>query len=103
MGKMATEKWLYGLSGEGCAFDAISVCPSVVLGPLMAATSIVGEGAWPYWVGPVMMDEPCGRGWHELWNIVDVRDAAETQAGILESEVCRHGDRCSRPPMSRGS
>jgi nucleoside-diphosphate-sugar epimerase len=33
------------------------------------------------------------RGWQALWNIVDVRDVGESQALILESEVCAPGSR----------
>ncbi|WP_439397549.1 NAD-dependent epimerase/dehydratase family protein [Bradyrhizobium sp. PMVTL-01] len=93
MAKMATEKWLYGIGEEDGEFDAISVCPSLVLGPVMAPTAIVGRGSWPYWIGRMVMGEPCGRGWQHLWNIVDVRDVAEAHARILESEICRNGDR----------
>ena len=41
----------------------------------------------------MLAGKPCQRGWQALWNIVDVRDVAESQVLMIESDVCKNGDR----------
>jgi nucleoside-diphosphate-sugar epimerase len=92
MGKIAAEKMAFAAAQRDGTFDAVSVCPSMVLGPLLSVRHEL-VGSWQYWLGRMLAGEPCGRGWRHLWNVVDVRDVGEAQACILESDVCRTGDR----------
>lgn len=73
-------------------FDSISVCPLVVLGPLLAPAHHM-VFSWQWYVGRMLRGKPCKRRWQALWNIVDVRDVGEAQALILESDVCQNGTR----------
>ncbi len=41
----------------------------------------------------MLRGKPCKRGWQALWNIVDVRDVGESQALMIESDVCTNGSR----------
>lgn len=71
-------------------FDVISVCPIAVLGPLL---SRVHERlySWQWFLGRMLAGKPCERQWKALWNIVDVRDVGESQALMIESDVCKNG------------
>lgn len=92
MAKEETEHTVNRAAEEDGRFDAISVCPIVVLGPLLSrAHELVFS--WQWFLGRMLRGKPCKRNWQALWNIVDVRDVAEAQALILESPVCRNGSR----------
>ena len=86
MAKVATEKQVNRAAEEDGRFDAVSVCPCVVLGPLLARTQ-EGVGSWQYALARMLEGKPCPRGWQALWNIVDVRDVAEAHALIAESDA----------------
>jgi nucleoside-diphosphate-sugar epimerase len=73
-------------------FESISVCPIVVLGPLLSKVHEL-IGSWQWFLGRMLAGKPCQRGWQALWNIVDVRDVAESQVLMIESAVCKNGDR----------
>lgn len=92
MAKVETEHLVNKFAEENDGFDAISVCPIVVLGPLHSKTHHL-PGSWQWYLGRMLRGKPCGRGWQALWNIIDVRDVAESQALILESDVCKNGSR----------
>jgi nucleoside-diphosphate-sugar epimerase len=91
-GKVEGEHLVNRLAAEDGSFDAISVCPIVVLGPLL---SVVHEcvGSWQYALGRTLTGKNNPRGWQALWNIVDVRDVAEAHVLIAESATCKNGDR----------
>ena len=73
-------------------FDSISVCPIVVLGPLLSkAHELVGS--WQFHLGRTLAGNVNQRSWRSLWNIVDVRDVGESEALMVESDVCSNGDR----------
>ncbi len=92
MAKVEAERLVNRVAEEDGRFDAISVCPIVVLGPLLSrAHELVFS--WQWFLGRMLRGKPCGRGWHALWNIVDVRDVGESQALMVESDVCRNGSR----------
>ena len=92
MAKVECERAVYRLAEEDGSFDAISICPIVVLGPLL---SPVHEcvGSWQFHLGRTLAGETNQRSWQTLWNIVDVRDCGEVQALIIESDVCKNGAR----------
>ena len=92
MAKVETERMLYRIAEEDGRFEAISICPIVVLGPLLSkAHDLVFS--WQWFLGRMLRGKECSRGWQHLWNIVDVRDVAEAHALALESQVPRNGDR----------
>ncbi|MHA2181449.1 MAG: NAD-dependent epimerase/dehydratase family protein [Promethearchaeota archaeon] len=90
MAKVECEKMAYQFAENDGRFDVISVCPIVVLGPLL---SRVHErvGSWQWFLGRMLAGEICERQWNALWNIIDVRDVGESQALMLESDVCKNG------------
>ena len=90
--KVELERLVYKVASESGAFDAISACPNVVLGPLLS-TSHELAGSWQWSLGRLLGGKICKRGYQHLWNIVDVRDVGEAQALMLSSEQCKNGDR----------
>jgi nucleoside-diphosphate-sugar epimerase len=92
MAKVDTEKLVYSVARQDGSFDAISVCPLVVLGPLLSkAHDLVYS--WQWFLGRMLAGGPCERAWQHLWNVVDVRDVAQAQVLIAESSVCSNGTR----------
>jgi nucleoside-diphosphate-sugar epimerase len=90
MAKVETERMANRFAEEDGRFDVISVCPVDVLGPLLTkAHELVFS--WQWALGQMLMNRPCPRAWHLIWNIVDVRDVGESQALMLESDVCKNG------------
>jgi nucleoside-diphosphate-sugar epimerase len=88
-GKVDAEKFGYAF-GEKHGIDVISVCPCHVLGPLMGKPH---DAVWQHRIGIFLSgntDFPA-RGMD--WNIIDVRDIAETQRLIATSEVAKNGSR----------
>ena len=92
MAKVETEHMVNRIAEEAGRFESISVCPIVVLGPLLSKVHEL-IGSWQWFLGRMLAGKPCQRGWQALWNIVDVRDVAESQVLMIESAVCKNGDR----------
>ena len=92
MAKVETEHLANRTAAEDGRFDAISVCPCVVLGPLLSRRHHL-VSSWQWFLARMLEGQPCQRGWQALWNVVDVRDVAEAQALIVESPVCKNGSR----------
>jgi len=92
MAKVECERMVNRLAEEDGRFDAISACPCVVLGPLLSPVHEL-RGSWQFFLGRMLAGQPCQRGWRALWNIVDVRDVGESQALMIESDVCANGSR----------
>lgn len=92
MAKVEAEHMVKRIAEEDGGFESISICPIVVLGPLLSkAHELVFS--WQWFLGRMLRGKDCGRGWQHLWNIVDVRDVAEAHALSIESDVCKNGDR----------
>jgi len=92
LAKVETEKYLYRTAREDKTFDAITICPIVVLGPLLGkAHELVGS--WQWMLGRMLRGKPAGRAWQSLWNIVDVRDVAMAHVLCAESTVSKNGSR----------
>jgi nucleoside-diphosphate-sugar epimerase len=92
VGKVAAERLSFELAGQDGTFDAIAVCPMVILGPLLAPVHHwVPSAQWV--LGLMMSGNACPWGWQHRWNIVDARDIAEAQVLILGSSRCSNGDR----------
>lgn len=92
MAKVETEHLVNREAEADGSFDAISVCPIVVLGPLLSTAHDL-VFSWQWFLGRMLAGKPCQRGWQALWNIVDVRDVGESHALILESNACANGSR----------
>ena len=92
MAKVETEHMVNRIAEEDGRFESISVCPIVVLGPLLSKVHEL-VGSWQWFLGRTLAGKSCQRGWQALWNIVDVRDVAESQVLMIESDVCKNGDR----------
>ena len=84
LGKVETERLVNNYSEELGDFDAVSICPCVVLGPLLS-TGHECLGSWQWALARMLEGKPCPRGWQALWNVVDVRDVAEAHARVCES------------------
>jgi nucleoside-diphosphate-sugar epimerase len=92
MAKEKAERYVYRAAEEDGRFDAVSVCPIAVLGPLLCkAHELVNS--WQWFLGQMLEGKPCVRSWKALWNIVDVRDVGQAEALILESSACKNGSR----------
>lgn len=92
MAKEETEHLVNRTAEEDGGFDAVSVCPVVVLGPLLSPVHDL-VFSWQWFLARMLRGKPCIRRWQALWNVVDVRDVADAQARILESDVCKNGSR----------
>jgi dihydroflavonol-4-reductase len=92
IGKVETERMLYRMAEEDGSFDAMSINPIVVLGPLLAKVHEL-VFSWQWALGRMLRGKPCIRGWQHLWNIVDVRDVAMAHVLALESDVAGNGNR----------
>ncbi|MCY3883711.1 MAG: NAD-dependent epimerase/dehydratase family protein [Gammaproteobacteria bacterium] len=90
--KVNTERFINEFTASNSNYDAVSICPCVVLGPLMS-TAHEGLGSWQWALARMLEGKPCPRGWNALWNIVDVRDVAEAHALVCESENVEAGSR----------
>jgi len=92
MAKVDTERLVNRAAEQDGRFDAISVCPMIVLGPLLSRVHEL-VFSWQWFLGRMLRGKPCQRRWEALWNIVDVRDVGTAQALILENEICQNGSR----------
>ncbi len=92
MAKVETEHRVNRAAEKDGGFEAISVCPCVVLGPLLSPVHEL-VFSWQWFLGRMLRGKPCIRNWQALWNIVDVRDVGAAQALMLESDACENGTR----------
>ena len=88
MTKMETEKFIYS-EAEANGFEAFGVCPCHVIGPLLSA-SHQRPWSWQTRIGDMLEGYSHRR---MFWNIVDVRDVAETQRLIAECPDNINGER----------
>ncbi len=88
MTKVESERYVYA-EADAAGFAAFGVCPCHVIGPILAA-SHQRPWAWQTRIGDMLE----GYGHPRMyWNIVDVRDVAETQRLIAESPDNVNGER----------
>ena len=88
MTKVDAERFVYAEAEKG-GFAAFGVCPCHVIGPLLSA-SHQRPWSWQTRIGDMLEGYGHPR---MLWNIVDVRDVAQTQRLIAESPINRNGER----------
>ena len=84
-GKAEAERYVYDEAEKMC----IATCPCHVIGPLISANH-QRPWCWQTRIGEMMEGYAHPR---MFWNIVDVRDVAETQRLIAESSDKRNGER----------
>jgi nucleoside-diphosphate-sugar epimerase len=93
MAKAESEVYSYRVAEEN-GFDAMSILPCHVIGPLLAADHNKGY-SWQWCIGKMMeggeyFKNPDGR---MLWNCVDVRDTARAHRLCMQSETIPNGSR----------
>ena len=89
-GKVDAEKAGYAF-GEENGIEVISVCPCHVFGPLLG---LPHNTLWQHQLGLAMRGKSqMERRKAREWNIIDVRDIAETQRLAAESEAVTNGTR----------
>ena len=88
MTKVEAERFVYQQAEES-GFVANGVCPCHVIGPLLSA-SHQRPWSWQTRIGDMLEGYSHPR---MFWNIVDVRDVAETQRLIAESSDNHNGQR----------
>ena len=94
MAKAEAERMLYREAERNGGFDAMSILPLHVIGPLMCANHDQGW-SWQNCIRYMMtgQDYKKSRGGRMLWNIVDVRDVARAHRLAAESKVAKNGAR----------
>jgi nucleoside-diphosphate-sugar epimerase len=88
-GKVDAERYGYEFGAKN-GIDVVSVCPCHVLGPLMAKAH---DTVWQHRIGLMLSGTTDFEGLGMQWNIIDVRDIAETQRLAAESDVATNGTR----------
>ena len=88
-GKVDAEKFGYRC-GEESGIDVVSVCPCHVLGPLLGKPH---DTVWQHRIGLFLEGKTNFPEQGMDWNIIDVRDIAETQRLCAESDVATNGSR----------
>lgn len=89
-GKVDAEMLCYSWGAEH-GIDVITSNPCHVLGPLFGKSQNTG---WQARIGAMIEGKGAHEGrHHEMWNVTDVRDIAESQRLMAESSVCTNGSR----------
>ena len=94
MAKAEAERMLYKEAEDHGGFDAMSILPLHVIGPLMCANHDQGW-SWQNCIRHMVAgkDYKKARGGRMLWNNVDVRDVARAHRLCAESGAARNGSR----------
>ena len=103
MAKAEAERMLYKEAAEHGGFDAMSILPLHVIGPLMCANHDQGW-SWQNCIRYMVAgkDYRKSRGGRMLWNNVDVRDVARAHRLCAESAVAKNGSRYILSAADRG-
>ena len=94
MAKANAERMLYAQAEEDGGFDAMSILPLHVIGPLLCANHDQGW-SWQNCIRYMMQGKSYkkSRGGRMLWNNVDVRDTARAHRLCAESGAAKNGSR----------
>jgi nucleoside-diphosphate-sugar epimerase len=99
MAKANTEKMIYKMAADDGSFEAISINPLHVIGPLMTENHNQFF-SWQFFIWQLLKGNNFGhwdgkqlRGDRMLWNMVDVRDVAKAHRLATESENAKNGSR----------
>ena len=92
--KFGREPMIYKMATEEGSFQAMSILPLHVIGPLMCVNHDQGR-SWQNCIRYMLQGEPYkkNRGGRMLWNNVDVRDVARAHRLCVESTVAKNGSR----------
>src|SRR5262249_16262957 len=95
MGKVIAQHAFAEAAAAGGGWDAITVCPSDNVGPILSPHHKAG-GPWQHLIER-MVEGHCeifqGTGPYRPWMTVDVRDDAACHIGLLESHEVANGER----------
>ena len=93
MAKAESEVYSYRVAKEN-GFDAMSILPCHVIGPLLAADHNKGY-SWQWCIGKMMEGSEYfkSKDGRMLWNCVDVRDTARAHRLCMQSETIANGSR----------
>jgi len=99
MAKANTEKMIYKVAEEDGSFEAVSINPLHVIGPLMSENHNQFF-SWQFFIWQLLKGNDFGywkdrklRGSTMLWNMVDVRDVAKAHRLGTESSKAKNGSR----------
>ena len=99
MAKANTEKMIYKVAEEDGSFEAVSINPLHVVGPLMSENHNQFF-SWQFFIWQLLKGNDFGywkdrklRGSTMLWNMVDVRDVAKAHRLGTESSKAKNGSR----------
>ena len=99
MAKANTEKMIYKMAEDDGNFEAISINPLHVIGPLMSENHNQFF-SWQYFIWQLLQGNNFGslegkqiRSDRMLWNMVDVRDVAKAHRLAAESSNAKNGSR----------
>ena len=99
MAKANTEKMIYKMAEDDGNFEAISINPLHVIGPLMTENHNQFF-SWQFFIWQLLKGNNFGlwdgkqvRGDRMLWNMVDVRDVAKAHRLAAESNIAKNGSR----------
>lgn len=94
MAKANAERMMYEIAEESGTFDAMSILPLHVIGPLMCENHDQGW-SWQNCMRYMASGYPYkkSRGGRMLWNMVDVRDVGKAHRLCAESSKSKNGSR----------
>jgi nucleoside-diphosphate-sugar epimerase len=92
MGKVIAERAFADAARENGSWDAITCCPADNLGPILSPHQ-KDMGPWQHNIEMMLLGEYFQTAAYRPWMIVDVRDTAACQVGLLESTEVRNGER----------
>lgn len=94
LAKARAERMIYRIADEDGGFDAISILPVHVIGPVMCANHDQ-PWSWQNCIRYMMKGKPYKKveGGRMLWNSVDVRDIAKAHRLCIESPDAGNGSR----------
>ena len=94
MAKESTEKMIYRMAEKDGSFEALSIMPGYVIGPVMCKNHDQRE-SFQYWMKRMLSGDQFGKvpGGRMQWNKADVRDIGKAHRLCLESPMAGNGSR----------
>ncbi len=92
MGKIMMEQLFADAAASNGSWDAITVCPGDILGPILSAHQ-AKLGPWQFFVGGMLGGYLQQSMNYRPWMPVDVRDCAASHIGLMESSLVNHSER----------
>lgn len=100
MAKLGSERQLYEAAERDGGFEAMSILPTYVIGPVMCANHDQRE-SFQYWIKRMAQGDQYGKvpSGRMQWTICDVRDVARSHRLCLESVRAGNGSRYIIAPV----